>query len=72
LMCTPEKFRVQIRNRNSPKAVKPRVFDALVEGSTVYLEVKDKKSCEVVALDDVLLQIAQAKQQQQNTKTTEP
>lgn len=65
-------IRVQIRNRKSPKAVKPRVFDALIEGDTVYLEVKDKKSCEVVDLDDVLLQITQAQQQQNNTRTTEP
>lgn len=53
--------RVQIRNQQSPKPVKPRVFDALIDGNKAYLEVKDKKSCEVVALDDVLQQIAQAK-----------
>ncbi len=50
--------RVVIRNTQSTKKVKPRVFDALVdENADVYLEVKNGKSSERIALSDVLNQI---------------
>ena len=51
--------RIAIRNPRSQGTVKPRVFDALIDGEEVYLEVKSKnKGSEIIALHDVLEQIA--------------
>ena len=51
--------RIAIRNPRSQGTVKPRVFDALIDGDDVYLEVKSKnKANEIIALNDVLEQIA--------------
>ena len=51
--------RITIRNLRSQDAAKPRVFDALIDGDEVYLEVKSKnKGNEIIALHDVLEQIA--------------
>lgn len=56
--------RVPIRDLRSPKEVKPRVFDALIEPERVLLDVKDsKKGNVIIPLDDVLQQIDSAKQQ---------
>lgn len=55
--------RVPIRNHRSPKDVKPRVFDALIEDDgDVKLEVKQGKVSETIPLADVLKQISTAKQ----------
>ena len=64
--------RVKIRNNHSTNPNKPRVFDALIDGNTVYLEVKDKKAFELIPLDDVLQQIHDATDQVNITGTTEP
>ena len=54
--------RVPIRNRRSAKKIKPRVFDALISGKEVLLEIKDsRKGNETIALDDALEQIEEAK-----------
>ena len=56
-------IRKEIRNRTSPKSVKPRVFDASIdpEGGKVYLEVKGKNNqIERIDLDDVVAQINEA------------
>ena len=62
--------RIVIRNSSSPKKVKPRVFDALVEEDKVFFEVKNGKACEVIALSDVLTQITEY--QKKRITTTEP
>lgn len=54
-------FRQPIRNTASPKENKPRVFDALIEGDEVYIEVKQAKERELISLCDVLAQIEAAK-----------
>ncbi len=53
MMC----YRQPIRNTASPKETKPRVFDALIDGDDVYLEVKNAKERELIRLRDVLAQI---------------
>ena len=56
--------RVPIRDLRSPKEVKPRVFDALIEPERVLLDVKDsRKGNVVIPLDDVLKQIDAARHQ---------
>ena len=56
-------IRQPIRNTASSKPVKPRIFDALIDGDEVYIEVKQAKEREVIRLCDVLTQIEQAKRQ---------
>ena len=55
--------RQPIRNISSNKQIKPRVFDALIEGEEVYIEVKQAKERELISLCDVLAQIEAAKRQ---------
>lgn len=53
--------RITIRNLGSTKVAKPRVFDAFIDGGRVFFEVKSgSRSVEIVALDDILDQIASA------------
>ncbi len=53
--------RVEIRNKRSEKAVKPRVFDAIIDDSgEITLEVKNSKSSETIPLMDVIRQIREA------------
>ena len=48
--------RVVIRNHKNPKPVKPRLFDALVDGDDVYFEIKAKQSgSEIIALKDIMV-----------------
>ena len=54
-------FRQPNRNTASPKETKPRVFDALIEGDEVFLEVKNAKQHEIIRLCDVLSQVEEAK-----------
>jgi len=54
-------YRQPIRNTSSPKATKPRVFDALIEGDEIFLEVKNAKQHEIIRLCDVLSQVDDAK-----------
>ena len=49
--------RIIIRNNSSPKLVKPRVFDALVDKDSIKLEIKINKQVEVIDITDVLTQI---------------
>jgi len=50
--------RVVIRNLKTQKSVKPRLFDALIDGDNVYFELKAKSSGnEIIALKDILEQI---------------
>ena len=64
-------IKLPIRNNKSTKEVKPRVFDALIDGNDIYLEVKySKKSSEIIALIDVLKQIEAVRKQQQLKFTT--
>ena len=58
--------RVVIRNLRSDRKVKPRVFDALVDGDEISFEIKNGKNNEVILLSDVMEQIEKAKE------TTEP
>lgn len=64
--------RVQIRNSRSEKPIKPRVFDALIDGNSVLLEVKNGKTSEQIDLEDVISQIHSAKEKINRTGTTEP
>lgn len=60
--------RIPIRNNNSPKLVKPRVFDALIDDEgEIFFESKVNKQPEVVSLQEVLNQIEDAENQQQHT-----
>lgn len=54
-------FRQPIRNTASSKKIKPRVFDAIIDGDDVYLEVKNAKEREIIRLCDVLSQVENAK-----------
>lgn len=53
-------IREPIRNNSSPKDVKPRVFDAIIENGEVFLEIKNAKQKELIRLHDVLIQIEAA------------
>jgi len=55
--------RFEIRNLSSPKEVKPRVFDIVLdEDDEAYIEVKLKnKDCERVKLNEVMEQIRKIK-----------
>lgn len=64
--------RIEIRNHNSDRPTKPRVFDALLVGGTVFLEVKNGRVSERIDLKDVMLQIDLAKRKSNSTGTTEP
>ncbi len=56
--------RVPIRNNNSPKSVKPRVFDALIdENGEIYFESKVNKNPEIVSLKEVFNQIEEAEKE---------
>ena len=54
-------IRQPIRNTDSIREAKPRVFDALIDGDEVYLEVKNAKQREIIRLTDVLRQVEAAK-----------
>jgi len=54
-------IRQPIRNTASSKPVKPRVFDALIDGDEIFIEVKQAKDRELIRLCDVLAQIEAAK-----------
>ena len=62
-------FRQPIRNIASPKDTKPRVFDALIDGDDVYLEVKNAKEREIIRLCDVLSQVEDAKRRAAHPKS---
>jgi len=58
-------LRKPIRNLRSKKAVPPRVFDVLVDGPNVDLEIKTEKgTVERVSWEDVQYQVNIAKEQQ--------
>ena len=53
--------RYQIRNLDSPRPVKPRVFDIVMEDNEAYIEVKRSKSqCERVKITSVISQLEKA------------
>ena len=53
--------RITIRNLKSVRKRKPRVFDVLIDGEKVYLEVKTgKDESELIPISDVLEQIKAA------------
>lgn len=55
-------IRKPIRNLRSDKDMPPRVFDAVIEGDKVYLEVKfNRKRFERIPWDDVVYQVELAK-----------
>ena len=54
--------------RNTSSATKARVFDALIDGDEVYLEVKNAKQREIIRLTDVLRQVEAAKRSAKDTK----
>ena len=57
--------RITIRNLKSQKAAKPRVFDAIIDGSVIYFDVKvGNKGNEVIALSDLMDQIASAESEE--------
>ena len=47
--------------RNTSSVSNPLVFDALIDGDAVYLEVKNAKQREIIRLTDVLRQVEAAK-----------
>ena len=50
--------RIEIRNLNSNKPTKPRMFDALIDDEgKIYFESKVHKNPERIALTDVMKQI---------------
>jgi len=53
--------------RNTASASKPRVFDAIIDGDEVYLEVKNAKQREIIRLTDVLRQVEAAKRSTAHT-----
>jgi hypothetical protein len=62
--------RIAIRNKRSLKSKNPRVFDALIDGEEVYLEVLTSKTDkERIPISDVLEQIRIATTDQQSTVT---
>lgn len=53
--------RIEIRNINSSKPTKPRMFDALIDDEgKIYFESKVHKNTERIALTDVMKQIKEA------------
>lgn len=53
--------RYQIRNLDSPRTVKPRVFDIVMEEDEAYIEVKQSHNqCERVKLSSVISQMREA------------
>lgn len=53
--------RIEIRNLNSNKTTKPRMFDALIDDEgKIYFESKVHKNPERIALTDVMKQIEEA------------
>lgn len=53
--------RIEIRNINSSKPPKPRMFDALIDDEgKIYFESKVHKNPERIALTDVIKQIKEA------------
>lgn len=53
--------KVEIRNRKSPKQVKPRLFDAIVDDDKkITFEVKKNGNIERIPLEDVYKQIDEA------------
>lgn len=51
--------RVIIRNNQSQREPKPRVFDALIdENGKIFLETKVNKNQEIISLEDVIHQIS--------------
>ena len=53
-------IRQPIRNTDSIKTAKPRVFDAIIDENEVYLEVKNARQIELIRLTEVLRQIEDA------------
>lgn len=53
--------------RNTASASKPRVFDAIIDGDEVFLEVKNAKQREIIRLTDVLRQVEAAKRSTAHT-----
>ena len=49
--------RITIWNLNSKKSIKPRLFDAVIDGENIKLEVKTNNSIETIDIRDVLKQI---------------
>ena len=53
--------RIAIRNLRSPKPVKPRLFDLVMDGKDSYLEIKNKNNeNDVVYIKDVFDQIVES------------
>lgn len=55
----------EIRNSGSGKSAKPRLFDAVIDGNNIYLEVKNEKTkvIEKIELKEVLRQIEEARRE---------
>nr|DAJ17967.1 MAG TPA: hypothetical protein [Siphoviridae sp. ct4aE30] len=55
-------IRKQIRNLHSNKSTAPRVFDVIIKGNLIYLEVKlNKNKYEIISWEDVDYQVRAAK-----------
>ena len=54
-------IRQPIRNTDSIREAKPRVFDAIIDENEVYLEVKNARQIELIRLTEVLRQIEDAR-----------
>lgn len=52
--------RTQVRNYHSDKQIPPRVFDAVVDGDNVTIEVKFRKTIVTIPWEDVKYQVNQA------------
>ena len=60
-------LRIPIRNLRSARRRNPRVFDVLIDGKQVYLEIKTGKAeTELILVTDVLEQIQTAAESQLN------
>ena len=61
--------RIPIRNTQSGRQTKPRLFDALICDDQILLEVKCGKEYETITLDDVIRQINAATNGGSTTQT---
>ena len=59
--------RISIRNNDSIQKTKPRLFDVIIEGDAVEIEVKKSRSLERISLKELLKQIDFAKKSDAET-----
>ena len=61
--------RIAIRNTTSPKKIKPRLFDVIIEGKNVKLEIKTTHSVELIDVKDIIKQVQGMRKNHQIAET---